>query len=449
MRYLIPIFFVLFSSYSFSADYVWTINEQGVFKGASPRAACDSFMAFRDVYSPTYVHTVTNLARINITRFHCTYQAAQKGSSYVSTGNVVVINRSGDSCPVGSEYNSETGECTGPPPDPCKEKEGQVSSLSRAGMAPDDFLGVASSGMTFVKANNACVGGCIVEITDRRCKALVSGAYNCRLSAIYAGVSCPAENGGPELDNTQAAPLEPPQTITEEKPCNYTTDANGNQVCESSKTTEKEGQNCGQFNGEDVCPPSAPSKNGIDIRTEIKSEATPDGGSKTTKTDTATVTKCDGIGKCVTTTTTTKTTTTKDGTGKEVSTTTECEGPACKSGGGVKDGTGDGTGICANGDCSSEGFNGPGGEDGFDEVATYAESLTAFMGRVAASPLVSAVTGISVPGGGSCSMPSRQIPIIGTISGQSMCDLADVLDALYVVFLALFGFAAVRVVMSA
>lgn len=450
MRYLIPLFFVLFSSSSFAVDYYWVVpGFPGNFSG--PTQAANAFIASQHASSPP---SQINY-RLGNTRYHSpSHMQFCHLFDYAGTSNTnnscwTDVYRYGDSCPDGADADPVTGECLGPPPDPCKEKEGLKVAVSRSGRAPDDFYGVTPSGLGYVKVNNACVGGCIVEIVDPRCKAWTSGIYSCRLGVIHAGVSCPAESAGPDLDNSDPGPVEPPQTVTEEKPCNYTTDANGDQVCESSKSTEKEGQTCGTVNGVETCVDTAPSKNGIDIRTDIKTEPTPDGGSKTTKTDTATVTKCDGIGKCVTTTTTTKTTTTKDGAGNETGSKTECKGPGCKSGGGVKDGTGEGTGLCANGDCSNEGFKDPAGKGGLDDAPGYGDSLNDFMQRVGASPLATAVTDIALPGGGSCSMPGRHVYMLGTISAHSMCDLADVLDGLRFVFLAFFGFAAVRVLMSA
>lgn len=348
------------------------------------------------------------------------------------------VNRTGSLCPP-PLVEDELGDCVAPeePEDSCADKAGTDTPFSKAGTAPDGFGFVSSNGMGGTQ-RQGCKGGCATEIVDNRCNWGVGGSYYCRGTATYTGQQCATTGTGDQIDEDTNESTEP-ETIKEDIPCIYSA-VGGKQVCQSKKSEEKEGQSCGTVNGVQTCVDKAPTKNEVDIKTEITTETNPDGSTTTTKTDTATVTNCSGINSCTTSTTTNTTTTQKDEAGNVTSESGICTGPACS-------GSGKGeTGNCAPGqECSGdEEFVRPDNED----VPGFGDSLITFMGKIEGSPIVSGVQSIRFPEGGSCSIGSASTPI-GTISGSVVCDNTHWLDPLYYVFLAIHALGAVRILMSA
>ncbi len=276
--------------------------------------------------------------------------------------------------------------------------------------------------------------------------------YSCAYSdGQYTGTQCTATSNPDAIGDVSedTPPPAKPERTTEKEDCRYITDDNGVQHCVSKHTNTTPGFK--QCEGEN-CTKEDAKKTESKTETKVTTKDNPDGTKTVTKTDTHTKTDCvKNSSNCKTTTTTTTKTTTVGADGSVLDTKVTCTGPQCGKSP-ADDADGDGMEDCGN-DCAdvkSGGKGGPdGAEDGFGDVMGYGDALGSFMGRVKNSPLGQAVSGIAVPGGGSCSMPSRSIPIIGSVSAQGMCDLAHVLDGLRFVFLALFGFAAVRVVMSA
>jgi hypothetical protein len=275
----------------------------------------------------------------------------------------------------------------------------------------------------------------------------VTGAYTCRGVAYFTGQSCETSGTGTEVTEAGSDTPEPePQIITEEQPCEYAEQADGTLACNSEKSVEKEGQSCGTVNGVRKCVDAAPSKNGIDIRTEVTTEPLADGGTKTTKKDVATVTKCTGINQCTTTTTTNTTTTTTDANGKVIQLGGSCTGPACPDANTNPDGNGDGFGDCV----VSSGAGCDGEYPELEEGDSFGDATEKFMDRVEASPLVSAVSELQFAAGGSCSFASFTAPIIGTHSFQSMCTwAADWMAPIRAIMLAVWALVAIRTLMEA
>ena len=124
LRYTM-LFFMIFSVAGYSAftiaeSYYWRVSEQGQqFYSPSPFNACSQYMAWRDLYSPEYSHSVTNMVQLSPVRFRCIHEARSKVSDYVSSNNAVHVDRFGDFCPSGTEYNAQTGECDAPEPEEC------------------------------------------------------------------------------------------------------------------------------------------------------------------------------------------------------------------------------------------------------------------------------------------------------------------------------------------
>ncbi|WP_287029381.1 hypothetical protein [Pseudomonas sp. UBA6310] len=418
-----------------AANYSW--NAVGYSNGFSdPEAAC-KFVKERDsINIGANGPVLTSLTRKSDVEFDC--------FSYTESGYIerhVVVGRSGDTCAdPAAVYNGQTGKCEvqEPPEDPCKSREGATQHFSKSGTMPDAYMNVGTGGRASLATRNGCFDGCAAEVIDNRCKYGVAGSYLCRGTMLFSGTSC-VNATEPSLGEA-AGGVETPEleTQTEQTPCNYITKPDGSQSCVSVDSQANDGRSCGTFNGVQICTDKNPDKNETKVDTTVTPPVTnPDGTKSTTKTDVATVTKCTGVGVCTTTTTTTKTTTKTDGTGKTTSTTTVCTGAKCSSGSGTGGGGGGGG--------EGESFEGP---ELDDDVPGFGDALGDFMDAVSGSPIVSAASGISMPGGGSCSFASASTKI-GEINANAVCQNASWLDPLYPVMLAMWALAAVRIFLSA
>lgn len=362
------------------------------------------------------------------------------------SGGSVISNtyfaRSGDSCPAGTEYNELTGECKAPD-NPCQEKAGLSTFWSRSGTAPDDHVKIVNN-MVF-PPTSGCVNSCAMETDRRRCTARSTGSYHCWGTGTFTGQKCSTSGTGSDFISEDQEVLPQPETIKAEEPCVYSAEGD-KQVCNSKSEVESEGVICAsKSDGTQLCVTKVPSKNGIDIRTEITKQILADGTSVTTKKDTATLTKCVGVNNCKSTSSTTTTTTTKDANGNIISSGSTCVGDACGGSGGGSSG-GDQS-NCAPGEECEEGFAGPENE----EVPGFGESLGTFMSAVNGSPIVSAARdAFSIPSGGSCSFQPFTVPILGTLSFQAMCSWAsDWLAPMRLLMLAVWAIVAVRTFLEA
>lgn len=241
---------------------------------------------------------------------------------------------------------------------------------------------------------------------------------------------------------------------TSSTPCKYEWDQSiGMQVCRSTKFTGKPGDYTGCGTGPDgkfKCYGTAPSSNGIDLGTTVKTQDNPDGTTTTTKTDTHNKVVCSGIGSCTTTTTKTTQVTIKDGNGNTTGQTTTCTGANCSQtgAGGLGDSDGDGADDCQNNDTCEGGPGGPTELPELDEQPTVAETTEAYFNRIKNAPIAQALS-IAVPSGGSCAAGTAQT-FFGSISFDSFCQLApSVLAGLRYLFLAIWAWAAIRLFFTA
>jgi len=349
------------------------------------------------------------------------------------------------------------------------DKPALCKSLAKSGTTFTDLY-VAFDGDGNPEKPQAEKFGCEVNVVDvAQCKMPVpkcgSGiciehmVTKCRVGVTFTGnvagdgngsgypVSGGAGEEGVCPEGVDCTP-KPEPVVEESKPCNYM--YNGQVVqCESSEFKGDPGEmNCGRVNnGPYRCTKKVPQSNGVDIKTKITTEPTADGGTKVTKEDQHTKTVCSAPGSCTTQVTNNKTVIVKDSSGKTVSESGECTGALC-------DGKGNGKtpskgGNCQPGEeCGTEeeggSFSGP--ENG--EVPGFGESLQSFKDKVAGAPIIAGISAIQMPTGGSCNMSSAST-MIGTISGDTVCQNSGWLDPLYYVFLAMGALNAVRILMSA
>lgn len=418
--------FVLSATPAHALDYYW--RGAGMSQHSSPLAACMSYNA----------GTFVRMEKTSETVYGCYWIFP----TYTTESPHGSAQRFGDGCPAGATYNAETGTCDMPEENTCEAAAGQTFRFSRSGVANDSYMQISADRKWSIPMQTACYGGCTVDTNDQRCKTLVSGAYACVGNGQYTGAACAASDT--PVDSVPDA-VDPVPTQSEQtEPCIYQTNPDGSQSCASSHVVESEGQSCGEINGQRICVTRQPEKNGVSVETTVKTETHADGSKTVTKQDTATHQTCTGANACTSTTTTTTTIISQDAAGNTTGTSGSCTGPAC-IGNGNPDSDGDGYGDCLTDDCGESGGT-PALDDG---VPTFAESLDTYWGRVAGSPLLSAISNIRMGQGAGCNLPTSSQTIIGTVSMQPMCDNAHWLDPLYAVFLALHALGAVRILLSA
>lgn len=364
---------LFFSSFSFSADFYWSRNGSAGTHYTSALGACPATITIAGQTVPK-----DHIKWITATAGYCMYLYNGNGKPNDSEYPDAVVSRYGDSCAVGTTYNTATGSCDLP-----KKKDGELC---------DDQQGHSSSNpMIWSSAANACVAlseaddksscsffggkgetsytvsgvlnsggdavapptfagqmGCeVATISTSECTINVKGAISCNVTAKFTGNV--ANTDLPDVRDTQCEPGTcPPQekaTTIEDKPCVM---SNGACTSETDKQTTGT-QGCGTMNGSYICVTSKPTSDGTKIDTTVKSEVQSDGTVKTTKTDNATKTSCTDVKTCTTQTSSTTTTTVTNKDGQTVSTGTTCKGTCGSTGtglgtGGSGNGSGDGDG---------------------------------------------------------------------------------------------------------
>lgn len=443
--YLLGFMTLYFAGRADAADYYWVANNQSDLPANRYDSAVSACEAAWKRQTNTSGLTYEGISMSSATAAICRYKN-------VSTGNVsqfASVRRYGTSCPEKTEYNSSTGRCDTKeePQDPCSGKAGQSTPFSKSGTGPDGYMSIfdASGGKKSAPAQTGCFNGCAASTAQQKCTVKVAGSYFCRGTAYYTGAAC-GTSTSPTLDTSDTSSFPDAQTISDKKPCVYTTGADGAQTCTSETSTEKEGQNCGTFNGQTICADKVPNSEKMKIDTNVSETSNPDGSKVVTKQDLSTKTVCTAVQTCTTTTVTTTTKITKDKDGNTTSSTTTTN---TTTGTGGKN---DGKGTGAEGEGGGEGTE-EGGElatPELEEGDDYADSNKKYFDRINASPLAQAVTGIQFPEGGSCSFPSVTVAYLGTIGFNDFCAQAtDWLAPLRVVMLAVYGFISLRHLMSA
>lgn len=105
-----------YSLYSFSADFVWTARfDYYSAVGSNPASACNAVISKYVQANPNNTISLSSVERRTDYEFICMW-ADKNGYSGPSYGFTAL--RSGDACPEGKQYNSQTGACDGPS-DPC------------------------------------------------------------------------------------------------------------------------------------------------------------------------------------------------------------------------------------------------------------------------------------------------------------------------------------------
>lgn len=410
MKRLLLFILLTFPLHSFASNYNWN-------GFPTPLEYCE---ANKGIHTGVYVEMKNN----------STLAACWGRHTSGAILNFAMVARSGDSCPAETTYDPTTGECKSD--NPCANKP--PMPFSRSGTAPDGYIKLVTlpgGKPQYIKTTEGCFNGCLASTADQACKTKTSGPYFCQGTAYFDGQTCDSA-GTPGIDSSSSPAYPSPEQTTDTKPCNYTTNSDGTQSCNSSSGTEKEGQICGVVSatGAKICVDRPPTKQGLDIATTVKTETDANGGKTTTKTDTATTTKCTDIKICTSTTTTVTTVVKPNG-----AVSGSCTGANCPDKNTNPDGDGDGFGDCATGDCGEGDGGGSPNTPELGDVDTYQVTTQKFYDKVKGSPIATSVNSISAPTGGTApNFRTSSIAFLGGVSldygviGQLWQSVADVLS---------------------
>jgi len=438
-NFLLSFIFVLVPSIGYSADYYWAFEGYHV-RYSSAVAACRAAVESMDTENP---YTYKEFGFTSEVHYMCL--GVDETHLFRQTAYITVT-RHGETCPPNTTYNALTGGCDAPKTNKCEGRAGQQRKFHKSGTIGDGWFSVTDNGFGVHPQDN-CVDGCQAWTEGVKCtyNNLIGNVYLCRGTANLTGAEC--GTSGADAEETDQNTLPEPQRVVDKKPCVYKTNADGSQSCQSESSDAQDGQYCAQgANGKKVCVDKQPSKNGINISTNIKSEPTPDGGSKTTKTDVTTKTECKN-GTCSTSTTTRTTTTTKDANGKTSSVVGTCSGKDCNEKNEDPDGNGSGNGTCTGANCSDDPFEEGMGEGGFYEPGTdtFESVLTTFQAGVKNIPVVQGAGNfLAFNPSGSC--PSGSINVMGMpVQLDQWCGSTIPWDLIKSVIMAVAAFLAYRI----
>lgn len=443
-----------FSMPAFSVPYYWTLSNPGSWPGGSvltgvhyetPAAACAAGASAYNGGPDGWQVTGHSVSYVSATSYTCTLSLRYPANGSTTTSSKSIF-RSGTECVSPAVYNASTGLCD-VPVNKCEAKFGQDQPFKLTGNINDPNSPVkkpASGGQ--VAMPDISVDGCAAQAIKTQCLFHGNGAYTCSGTARYTGQK---GNTNPALDQPLVE-LEPELTSDSEQQCtDWVEDAEGRRTktCETSSSSDQSGKNtCERGQYDQYCFQGSPTPNPESAtaqRTDNIKETINADGSKTTETTSTTNNTYCSFGACTTTTTTNKTTVVTGSDGKVQSESSSCSGDECAKPEDPK--KGEMPGAFTPGD---KGEYLPTIGDG-EPAPTYSESLENFTDRVAASPLVSSIQGITVPSGGSCSIGSASL-FGGSVSFNDFCTLApEVLAGLRYLFLAIWAWAAIRLLFTA
>lgn len=337
MRNLINIFlfsFILFFPHiSIAADYLWHASNS---IGSTPAAACSA--AAQESYSYTGRLRKVPVSPWANDGFVCDYLRAD--GSAASTN--VEVRRTGDTCPSGSIYNSDTGACDAPEPDKCKDSTGFISHQHQVG-------NLDGSGSRSDPPGSICEGSCQYAFSGEAASSCyrfadgtnANGAF-CKYKYKGNGISCTNGPTTPPGSLFDQPPTKPPvpldPTLTKDIQCSdwvTNADGTGSRTCNNVSEYKDPGKiDCAQGGGALVCHPDKPNPayTKTDITETTTTKTNPDGSKDNTTTKTTDKTTCYGAKPCTSTTATEVKTdgANADGTAKDDSKGSTCTGSGCK-----------------------------------------------------------------------------------------------------------------------
>jgi hypothetical protein len=441
MRFLIFVAALLFSSFSFSADYNWFVQNYGAANNFStPKLACE-YAASRYVYGGQSYAYFSHSLNSNSSYGSCVIKSIPSGWTHTMT-----LERAGSSCATGTTYNITTGVCDAPV-NPCTAKTGTPSKYF---IEYDSFEISKPIGET---VNN---DGCTLTVSSLQCATSgETGKFACFGVGVYTGaIGLDTEStSNPCLSDTDPACVKP-QPIVSTNSQNCTPNVDGNYTCVTdSKSTEFAASQCsvGSTGGSVgvVCVKSdyQPSSIGKTREDAVATISNPD-GSSTVSTETTTTTINCAAGACTTTTTKGTESVTTAADGQEIGKESTCEGSDCE--GPEKEevaetgGAFSGSEFCT-GECGSN-LDNPMGD--VISINGYDESTQFLLDGISSSPLLSSISGIHV-GDGVC--PVYSIPFMGkNVQMDIQCTIYPPLfPVISSIMFAVWAFLGIRIVLSA
>lgn len=216
---------------SFAEDYYWVTGNTGTERFASASSACH---AAASEYNFSFSVTLDRIEFTSADKGVCRF--LRDGiPNLLSTS----LSRHGDSCPAGTQYDSETGECVPEEPDPCE-----------AGKEVSHFKFIADNTL-FTIPPTACLAGCTFNHSDSKpCYYPVASGNqvgkSCKITFTGTGEEC---GGGSDPNSPPDMPPgdsdEPPDTPPNDD-CRSFTDGEGRLHVDCSPRVEP---------GADGCPP--------------------------------------------------------------------------------------------------------------------------------------------------------------------------------------------------
>lgn len=317
MRFFICLTLVFWGQFVFAVDYFWTSGYHVGTNFPSAQAACQAIKNdFTGADSVTAVFYTPSNAKCRL---------VTNGSVY----DGIEVFRYGDSCPVDSIYNSQTGECESPEPDQCESTSGQTTKHEYK------YTGHDSDGNPTPDPPPVCKDGCrftndFGSFSRRRDSSNPDsfiGYFNYR----GTGTPCNSDPSAPP-DPPAVPPVnDQPRTNEDNRCTEWTTNSDGTstRTCNSTKENDKPGPvKCTSTNCSAGNPPTQYDK--TDKTENTNRDNKPDGSTTTTTTTTTTNTNCKGSSPCNTTDSTQTNTSGTNPDGTPGDSTTECIGSACK-----------------------------------------------------------------------------------------------------------------------
>lgn len=343
MRFIIIVAALLFSSVSFSADYYWFLQGAPTVKHLSPSSACTAFFAAFVPYAG-YSKGPSRVLKLSVTNYQCQIDEINSIGSIGGT-STRMVNRAGDTCPAGSIYNSVTGVCDAPQPDPCESQTGFINHQNKTYLLDGSTPRAEPPAII-------CQSACQYTFTQEapnNCYRFADGTSPnggfCSYKYKGNGTSCtdgPTKPPGSLFDQPPTKPpIDRTPSLFDSLDCaaSVTDSATGakSQTCVSKTEYVKPGGlNCADLASPASSSPS-PCTSGTP-KPEYKKEtvtidnmdsSNPDGSTSSTSTKTTETTTCSGVNSCNTTTTTSTTTSGKNADGSDKPSSTDCNGEGC------------------------------------------------------------------------------------------------------------------------
>lgn len=250
----VTLFFVLFafSVVVNSADYSWyTRFDYYNGYGASPSASCnDAVSKYNANHAAVSAVTVTSVERVSETSYRCGWSQGGVFVSYMGA------DRSGDSCPSGSTYNSSTGACEAPP-EPCPDTDiyAAVSCTYIAGagwVCPGEVCRDSCAYVTSPNSTSKC------DSALGACRARYSGSGS---SCSVGSEQCSGATCVDAPSPSEPPPVEPPCTTYEGTTVCISDDNTGCGTVNGVEGCFTPDQNCGTYNGTFSCFPQDKPQN--------------------------------------------------------------------------------------------------------------------------------------------------------------------------------------------